>query len=39
MMWLGLTVKSAQLLKIKAKASSKWAKRCILMTVCVFYLT
>ena len=26
-----------QLLKIKARVSSIWAKRCILMTVCVFY--
>ena len=27
------------LLKIKAQVSSIWAKGCILMTVCVFYLT
>ena len=26
-------------LKIKAQLSSIWAKGCILMTVCVFYLT
>ena len=39
MMRLGYTVKSAQLLKIKAQLSSIWAKACILMTVCVFYLT
>ena len=26
-------------MKIKAQLSSIWAKRCILMTVCVFYLT
>ena len=25
--------------KIKAQLSNIWAKRCILMTVCVFYLT
>ena len=36
MMWLGKTVKRAQLLKIKAQVSSIWAKGCILMTVCVF---
>ena len=28
-----------QLPKIKALLSSIWAKGCILMTVCVFYLT
>ena len=39
MMRLGLTVKRAQLLKRKAHASGLWAKGCILMTVCVFYLT
>ena len=38
-MWLGQTVKRAPLLKIKAQVSSIWAKGCILMTVCVFYLT
>ena len=32
-------MKRAQLLKIKAQLSSIWAKGCILMTVCVFYLT
>ena len=31
--------KRAQLLKIKAQVSSIWAKGCILMTVCLFYLT
>ena len=35
MMWLGLTVKRAQLVKIKAQLLSIWAKGCILMTVCV----
>ena len=39
MMRLGQTVKRAQLLKIKAQVSSIWAKGCILMIVCVFYLT
>ena len=39
MMRLGETVKMAQLLKSKAQLSSIWAKGCILMTVCVFYLT
>ena len=29
----------AQLLKIKAQVSSIWAKGCILITVCVRYLT
>ena len=33
------TVKRAQLLKINTQLSSIWAKGCILMTVCVFYLT
>ena len=37
--WLGYTVKRAQLLKIKAQLSSIWVKGCILKTVCVFYLT
>ena len=32
-------MKRAQLLKIKAQVSSIWAKGCILMTVCVCYLT
>ena len=32
-------VKRVQLLKIKAQVSSIWAKGCILITVCVFYLT
>ena len=36
---VGINCKMSQLLKIKAEASSIWAKRCILMTVCVFYLT
>ena len=35
MMRLGLTVKMAQLLKIKRQMSSIWAKGCIVMTVCV----
>ena len=29
----------AQLLKIKAQVSRIWAKGCILMIMCVFYLT
>ena len=29
----------ATILKIKAQVSSIWAQGCILMTVCVFYLT
>ena len=38
--WCGWDkVKRAQLLKIKAQLSSIWAKGCILMTICVFYLT
>ena len=36
---VGITVKRAQLLKINTQLSSIWAKGCILMTVCVFYLT
>ena len=36
---VGITLKRAQLLKIEAQVSSIWAKGCILMTVCVFYLT
>ena len=36
---VGITVKRAQLLKIKAHMSSICAKGCILMTLCVFYLT
>ena len=39
MMRLGQTIIRAQLLKIKAHMSVMWAKGCILMTVCVFYLT
>ena len=39
MMRLGETLKRAQLLKIKTQLSSIWTKGCILMTVCVFYLT
>ena len=34
-----INCKRAQLLKIKAQVSSIYAKWCILMTVCVFYLT
>ena len=37
-MLLGYTVNRV-VLKIKAQVSSIWAKGCILMTVCVFYLT
>ena len=33
------TVKRSQLLKIKAQVSSIWSKTCILMIVCVSYLT
>ena len=36
---VGINCKRAQLLKIKAQVSSIWAKGCISMTVCVFYLT
>ena len=36
---VGINCKKVQLLKIKAQLSSIWAKGCILMTVCVFYLT
>ena len=36
---VGINYKKGQLLKIKAQLSSIWAKGCILMTVCVFYLT
>ena len=36
---VGVNCKKAQLLKIKAQVSSIWAKGCILMPVCVFYLT
>ena len=36
---MGLTVKSTQLLKIKAQVASILAKGCIFMTVCVCYLT
>ena len=32
---VGITVKGAQLLKIKAQVSSIWAKGYMLMTVCV----
>ena len=39
MMRLGQTVKRAQLLKIKVHMSSIWAKGCMLMIVCVCYLT
>ena len=35
MMRLGLTVKREQLLKIKAQMSNIWAKRCLLMIVCI----
>ena len=36
---IGINCKNGQLLKIKAQVSSIWAKGCILMTVCVCYLT
>ena len=38
MMRLGLTVKRAQLLNTKAQMSSVWAKRCMLMIMCVVWL-
>ena len=36
---VGINCATTELLKIKAQLSSVWAKGCILMTVCVFYLT
>ena len=36
---VGINCKEAQLLKIKAQVSSIWAKGCILITVCLFFLT
>ena len=36
---LGKTVKREQLLYIKAQMSSIWAKGCMMMIVCVCYLT
>ena len=36
---VGINCERAQLLKIKTQLSSIWTKGCILMTVCVFYLT
>ena len=36
---VGINCRKGQLLKIKTQLSSMWAKGCILMTVCVFYLT
>ena len=36
---VGINCKKGALLKIEAQVSSIWAKGCILMTVCVFYLT
>ena len=36
---VGINCKKGELLKIKAQVSSIWAKGCILMTVCAFYLT
>ena len=36
---IGINCKKGELLKIKAQVSSIWAKGCIFMTVCVFYLT
>ena len=35
---VGINCKKGASLKIKAQPSSMWAKGCILMTVCVFYL-
>ena len=35
----GINFKKTQLLKIKAEVLSIRAKGCVLMTVCVFYLT
>ena len=36
---IGINCKKVQLLKIKAELSSIWAKGCILLTLCVLYLT
>ena len=36
---VGINCEIAQLLKINSQVSSIWAKGCIFMTVCVFYLT
>ena len=36
---VGINCKKTQLLKIKAEVLSIRAKGCVLMTVCVFYLT
>ena len=36
---VGINCKGGAILKIKAQLSSIRAKGCILMTVCVFYLT
>ena len=36
---VGINCKKGATTEIKAQLSSIWAKGCILMTVCVFYLT
>ena len=36
---VGINCKMAQLLTIKAQMSSIWAKGCMVMIVCVCYLT
>ena len=36
---VGINCKKGELLNIKTQLSSIWAKGCILMTECVFYLT
>ena len=36
---VGINCKKGTLLKIKDQVSNIWAKGCILMTVCVGYLT
>ena len=36
---VGINCKKGATMKIKTQLSSIWAKGCILMTVCVFYLT
>ena len=36
---VGINCKKGALLKSKAQLSSIWAKGCILMTACAFYLT
>ena len=36
---VGINCKKGAVLKIKVQLSSIWAKGCVLMTVCMFYLT